>query len=196
MKNDTNRERADYLFRQIQRGSQQAFSSFYDQYIGFVFRIALNAVQDRQEAEDICHDVFLEVFLHPERYNPERGSVEAWLAVKTRSRCLDRLRKRKAVCVDNWERVAGEQILSPSAEVLVLERAEREAIYNAMQDIPEPQRNVLYDAYFKERTHRELSERIQLPLGTIKSRIRYGLHNLKKRLTLLGWVHPERGEPK
>lgn len=181
------------LFRQLERGSKRAFSEFYDRYVDLVFRVALNTVQDPLEAEDVCHDVFLEVYQKPDSYDPERGSVEAWLTVKTRSRCLDHLRKKRPICIDDWDNLTGEKELAPSAEVLAMKRAEQKAIHDAMRHIPLEQQQVLYHTYFKERTHRTLSEEMQRPLGTIKSRIRYGLQNLKKQLTLHGWGYPSRG---
>lgn len=192
MKKDRRDEQFE-LFEQMKRGSKSAFSKFYDEYIDLIFRVALNTVRDPSEAEDICHDVFLEVYQKPDGYDPERGSVEAWLTVKTRSRCLDRLRKKRPLSVDNWDSVAGERESAPSAEVLVMKRAEREAIYSAMQGIPQEQRHVLYHTYFNEQSQRKLSEDMKRPLGTIKSRIRYGLHNIKKQLMLHGWVQPGRG---
>lgn len=103
MNREQRSEHVARLLQQIKRGSKEAFAQFYDEYVEFVFRIALNTIDDRQEAEDVCHDVFLEVYQKPESYDPARGSVAAWLAVKTRSRCLDRLRKKKPVFIDNWE---------------------------------------------------------------------------------------------
>lgn len=191
MKKDA--EQTGRLLEQMERGSTTAFSQFYDAYIGLVFRVALNTVKDRQEAEDICHDVFLEVYQKPDSYDPERGSVAAWLTVKTRSRSLDRLRKKKPLYVDNWDTALREQEFAPSAEMLVMKRAEREAVHNAMRRIPEEQRHVLYHTYFNAHSHQKLSEDMKRPLGTIKSRIRYGLHNIKKQLMLHGWVQPGRG---
>lgn len=193
MQNYQNYGEMSSLFQQLKRGSKRAFSEFYNQYVDLVFRVALNIVQDPLEAEDVCHDVFLEVYQKPDSYDPERGSVEAWLTVKTRSRCLDRLRKKRSICVDDWDHLAREKELAPSAEVLALKRAEQEAVRDAMRHIPQEQQHVLYHTYFNERTHRNLSEDMQRPLGTIKSRIRYGLQNLKKQLILHGWVHPSRG---
>lgn len=190
--NDRNRE-LDDLLEQMKRGSEQAFAKFYDTYINCVFRIAYHLVRDQQEAEDICHDVLLDVFLKPDSYDPKRGSIQAWLAVKTRSRCLDHLRKKKPVFVPNWEFLTSKLEQAPAAELLALKKSEQQAVRLALRDIPDEQRQVLYGAYYDERTQRELAAELERPLGTIKSRIRYGLHNIKKRLALGGWIHSGQG---
>lgn len=193
MEDDLHSPRVNELFLRMAQGSKQAFSEFYDAYADLVLRVSLNMMRDPLEAEDVCHDVFLEVYQKPDSYDPGRGSVEAWLAVKTRSRCLDRLRKKRPLSIANLERVISKQEQSPSAEELVMKRSEQEIIGKAMRDLPHEQSDVLQRAYYHERTHRELSAELQLPLGTIKSRIRYGLHNLKKQLSILGWAHSGQG---
>lgn len=183
----------DRLLEQMNRGSEHAFSQFYDAHIDLVFRVALNMMGDLQEAEDVCHDVFLEVYQKPGSYDPKRGSIEAWLAVKTRSRCLDRLRKKMPVCLDSVEHIADSGEPAPSAESIAMRRAEQQAVQHALRDIPSKQREVLVHTYYHERTQRELAAELNDPVGTIKSRIRYGLQNLKKRLLLLGWVPSDQG---
>ena len=74
--------------------SLQWFNDLYRQNASFVYKIALHLLNDPVEAEDLCHDVFLEIIQHPEQYDPERGSIKAWLGVKTRSRAIDRLRNK------------------------------------------------------------------------------------------------------
>lgn len=191
-RNNRNRQHED-LLEQMKCGSEQAFAQFYDAYIDCVFRLAYTLVRDQQEAEDICHDVFLEVYLKPDRYDPKRGSIQAWLAVKTRSRCLDHLRKKKPVFVPNWELFTSKLEQAPAAEWLALKNSEQQAVQLALRDIPDEQRQVLYGTYYDERTQRELAAELERPLGTIKSRIRYGLHNIKKRLVLAGWIHSGQG---
>ena len=76
-------------------GDLAALDALYRQFAATVYQIAFHIVQDAAEAEDVCHDVFLELLQHPDRYDPERGSLQAWLAVKTKSRAIDRLRKKQ-----------------------------------------------------------------------------------------------------
>ena len=75
--------------------SLHSFDELYKQNASYVYKIALYIIRDPVEAEDLCHDVFLEVIQHPEQYDPQRGSIKAWLGVKTRRRAIDRLRKQR-----------------------------------------------------------------------------------------------------
>ncbi|MCK9927652.1 sigma-70 family RNA polymerase sigma factor, partial [Frankia sp. Mgl5] len=83
------------LLAELGNRTPAAFERFYERYVPLVFQIALRMVGDRMEAEDLCQEIFLEAYRTVHQYDPERGSVEAWLAVKTRARCLDRLRRKK-----------------------------------------------------------------------------------------------------
>ncbi|WP_207634180.1 RNA polymerase sigma factor [Halalkalibacter urbisdiaboli] len=163
--------------REIEDGSAIAFEQFYDQYSSFVFGIALNILKNKNDAEDLCHDVFLEIYKNPSSYNRERGSVEAWIAVKTKSRCLDRLKRKKiAYGTDNDLADISD---SSNVEEKVLANVDRELVMGALQRLPELQRKVIYGNYFLGQSHRKLSEQLNRPLGTIKSLVRYGMNNMK-----------------
>jgi len=174
------------LLTQIAQGSKQAFNQFYETYIPFVLHIAVQILGDSSEAEDLCHDIFLDIFQHPERYDPQKGSVKAWLAVKTRSRSIDRLRKRKPVLIHKLELLETEDAVK--TELYVLNKIENETLLEALRHIPEKQRKIIYGAYFEGKTQRELAEALDEPLGTIKSSIRYGLQNMRKQKSLLNWA--------
>ncbi|GIO11768.1 RNA polymerase sigma factor SigK [Cohnella xylanilytica] len=182
--------------KEIGEGSEEAFDRLYGQVVPWLLPMARHLLGDRMEAEDACHDVLLEVIRHPERYDPERGTVEAWLAVQLRSRCLDRLRKRsKIVLKEEAEPIAGfgrEPLSRP--EETVLARMQGEAVRLALGQLPGLQRRTLAEAYFSSRSQRELAEDWQVPLGTVKSRVRYGLNHLRKALEKMGWAEPEGGD--
>ncbi|PWA04996.1 RNA polymerase [Pueribacillus theae] len=185
------------LLHHIKRGSRSAFDQFYEQHRLFVFHIAFSILKNRQEAEDICHDVFVEVFQKAGEYDSAKGSVQAWLAVKTKSRSLDYLKKKKPILKEK----IGDLLSHVKEEVNhteynVMEKLEKEVVHQALALIPKDQRDVLYGAYFEERTQRELAQVMHRPLGTIKSAIRYGLNNLRKQKALLNWVKPNEGGKK
>ncbi len=181
------------LLVEMRNGSIDAFRCFYEQYAPLVYHIALQITKDRMEAEDACHDVFVEILKKAHQYDPSRGSIESWLAVKTRSRCLDRLKRKKPLLL---ERVEPIMAAGSSAEERAISKLERETLHIAMERIPDAQREALYGIYFQSQTQRELSERMNRPLGTIKSFVRYGLQNMKKQLGLLGWMEPSGGGKK
>lgn len=180
------------LLQEIKNGSITAFDRFYVRYAPFVLQIALRTMKDEMEAEDVCHDIFLEILKKADQYNPSRGSIEAWLAVMTRSRCIDRLRLNQKTAAGELSE-AVESTMSCNSNIIaveesVLAKLQNEALREALQLIPEKQSEVVTEVYFGARTQREVSTELQIPLGTVKSLVRYGLHNLNKQLTSLGWI--------
>jgi len=193
-------ESLEELLRQIRGGSLAAFDRFYEQTAPFVMGLSFKLLGDRMEAEDVCHDVMMQVLSYPERYDPARGSVEAWLAVLTKSRCIDRLRKRQRLMLE--ERKAGLAAHLAARYGAEADETERRALCNlqkqALQEawsrLPEPQRQALAAAFYQERSHRELASSWKVPVGTVKSRVRYGLSHLRRTMEKLGWAHGRGGE--
>lgn len=181
--------------KEIEAGSAEAFDRLYERVVPWLLPIAQQLLGDRMEAEDACHDVLLAVIRHPERYDRSRGTVEAWLAVQLRSRCLDRLRKRSRVVLSEPEEERAALPSPARTEEAALGRIEGEVVRRALQELPGLHRRTLAEAYFASRSQRELSEEWQVPIGTVKSRIRYGLGHLRKSLEKLGWTaEPEGGD--
>jgi len=183
------------LLRGMEEGSGSAFDRFYEKAMPFMLPIAVQLLGDRMEAEDACHDVLLAVISNPRRYDPARGSVEAWLAIQTKSRCLDGLRKRKKLVLREAE--TEERPLAgalPQPEETVMAKLQGEAVRRALEELPGLQRQTLAAAFYSSRSQRELAEEWRLPLGTIKSRMRYGLNHLKKTLERMGWANGEEAE--
>lgn|SRR5690606_3024393 len=177
-------EDGHYLLEQIENGSQEAFEMFYDRYHSFVFSIAYKVLQKEQEAEDICHDIFIEISKKASTYEKSRGSIEAWLAIRTRSRCLDLIRRRRELLTGdiNEERETSLPSHQLSVEDKVITRFEQQLIYKALKKLPLPQQKAIYGSYFNNFSHRELAEKLKVPLGTVKSLVRYGIKNLRKEL--------------
>ncbi|MFC7391804.1 RNA polymerase sigma factor [Scopulibacillus cellulosilyticus] len=171
------------LLRQIQSGDTAAFDKFYEQYVSFVYQTALVLTKNKSEAEDLCHDVFVEVFYRAKSYDGRRGSVKAWLAVKTKSRFIDRKRRTKRIIFG-----APQPELSTPATALedtIITKLDREMLKNAISQLPQAQKYALDRKYFGYLTQKEIAAEMDKPLGTIKSLIRYGLKNLKKQLTVV-----------
>jgi len=160
------------------------FGRFYDRHSEMVYRIALQLTGDPMEAEDVCHDVFIEVMNKWDQFDPERGSVEAWLAVRAKSRSIDRIRRRRRVALESLDAAAARSAEAGlSVETAVVQRWERHALQEAMLRIPEAQRRAIVGAYFDDRTHTELARDLGRPLGTVKSLIRSGLRSMRKMMT-------------
>ncbi|MBD2867622.1 RNA polymerase sigma factor [Paenibacillus arenilitoris] len=177
--------------REMCEGSVEAFDRFYAHYAPFIMQIALRTLGDTMEAEDVCHDVMLEALRRGTGYDPSRGSLEAWLAVMTKSRCLDRLRRSKRVVqTGETERNFANACAAPAEEDAVA-LLEKEALRSALLSLPDEQRRAVIGNYFDARTQRELSDRWSVPLGTVKSWIRYGIRNMRKQLEKHGWNRQE-----
>lgn len=179
------------LLEQVKQGSEQAFDRFYQEYFPFVFRLALKLTKNPYEAEDVCHDILLDFFQRPHLFDPQRGSFESFLAVKTKNKCLDLLRKQQRIAFqevqetdlmnDKQEKQGQHVSMNPTMHYVLMQE-KRQMVHEALERIPTPQRLALYGAYIEERSQRVLAEQLKKPLGTIKSLIRYGLKNMKKHL--------------
>lgn len=177
------------VLREVSQGSIAAFELFYERYAPIVLRIAVKMLGDRMEAEDMCHEVLLEAIRKADKYDETKGSVDAWLAIMTRSRCLDRLRKRKKLAaaeLPERERLP-ELRAALTAEEEAIGRIQQGVIREELTKLPEAQRNAIAAAYFGDKTQSQIAREWKVPLGTVKSWIRYGLGNLRKQLTKKGW---------
>ncbi|GFN33921.1 RNA polymerase sigma factor [Paenibacillus xylaniclasticus] len=174
------------VLRDMCCGSVEAFDAFYSRFAPLVLQIAYRTLGDRMEAEDVCHDVFLEALRRGDSYEEGRGSVAAWLAVIARSRSLDRLRKRNKVIASDVI-PAEQQLTADTAEERALERLRQEALKEALNQLPAEQRNAVIGRYYGAHTQREMSSAWNVPIGTVKSWLRYGLTNLRKQMDRRGW---------
>jgi RNA polymerase sigma-70 factor (ECF subfamily) len=175
------------VLREMCGGSAEAFDRFYARYAPLVMQIAWRTLGERMEAEDVCHDVFIEVLRRGGTYDRARGSLEAWLAVMTRSRCMDRLRRSRRLQAGGVEEERPADA-SDVPEERVVSQLQREAVRAALNTLPVNQRQAVVHSYFGAQTQREMSSAWNVPLGTVKSWIRYGLNNLRKQLEKQGWV--------
>jgi len=151
-------------------------AELYDRYSSIVYSVALRVLGDAGAAEDILQEVFLQLWRNPGAFDSARGSLGAWLAVITRNRAIDALRRRKPetdiedVIVSVAPDLAGEADRQRAAE----------KVRAALSTMPAPQRNALQMAYFEGLSHSEIAAKTGEPLGTIKTRIRAGLIALRK----------------
>ncbi|MFD0670504.1 RNA polymerase sigma factor [Cohnella sp. GCM10027633] len=180
------------LLAQVREGCEDAFDAFYAKAAPFIYGLSRKLLGDRMEAEDVCHDVLLAVIAGADKYDPARGSAEAWLAVLAKSRCMDRLRKRSKIALEQQEPAeTKEETAIGLPEHRVIRKLEREALRGALAQLPGEQRQTIAAAYFGHRTHKDLADAWQVPVGTIKSRVRYGLHHMRKTMERLGWIGEE-----
>jgi len=165
------------------RGDHDALAELYDRHARLVFSLALRILRDQADAEEVVQDVFSQAWRQAARYESRRGNVIAWLLNLTRSRAIDRLRGRRS-----RPEAAGDSLvlempdLAPRADETLAVSGRAATIRAAVDELSVLQRIAIELAFYEGLTHVEIAERLELPLGTVKTRIRQGLLKLKDRL--------------
>ena len=172
--------------RQIASGDQAAAAGLYDRHARPLFSLILRILGNETEAEDVLQDVFAQAFRQAARYDARRGAVAAWLLTIARSRAIDRLRARRA----RVDAPAGEMQpldempdAQPDAASTMLDEEQSRLVRQALGALPMLQRIAIELAYYEGLSHSEIAERLEQPLGTVKTRIRLGLLKLRDVLT-------------
>jgi RNA polymerase sigma-70 factor (ECF subfamily) len=169
------------------RGDQGGLAELYDRHGRLVYSLALRIVRERGDAEDVTQDVFVQAWRQAERFDTARGNAVAWLVTMARARAIDLLRRRRvrpqvaadAAVVDATDDAPGQDVQ--------FEWGERAAaIQEAMSALPLLQRLAVELAFFEGLTHAEIAEQLEVPLGTVKTRVRQGLLRLRDRLASAG----------
>ena len=165
------------LVARIRAGDQQAMSELYDRYSKVVYAVALRVLQDAAGAEDVLQDVFLQLWRNPDAFDASRGSLAAWLAVIARHRSIDRLRKRRPETnIEDCVIASGPDLRDETERTLIIEK-----VRGALDLMSSEQRQAMELAFFQGLTHTEIAEKTGEPLGTIKTRIRSGLQQLRAK---------------
>jgi RNA polymerase sigma-70 factor (ECF subfamily) len=164
------------------RGDSSALAELYDRFAGGMLALAQRIVGRGTEAEDIVHDVFLEAWRHSADYDPARGSVKAWLLLRTRSRSLDlqksaRVSKQARGLPEDWLSELGDPTLDTTAGV------DQARIRQVLTILTPEQREVLLLGYFEGLSSSEIAEVIGVPIGTVKSRVAAALSALRSALS-------------
>jgi RNA polymerase sigma-70 factor, ECF subfamily len=165
------------LVAAIARGDREALAALYDRHSGVLLGLAMRIVRERREAEDLLHDVFLEAWRSAKDFDPKRGRVRTWLAIRMRSRALD---LQKSARVSRNAGDAGLDLLVDDSENASPDHARVRA---ALADLGVEQRRVLELAYFEGLSCTEIAARVSIPVGTVKSRIAAGLDRLRNGLS-------------
>jgi RNA polymerase sigma-70 factor (ECF subfamily) len=162
------------LVERIARRDTEALAALWDRHAPHCLALATRIVGDRTLGEDVLQEVFVRVWEEPERYSAARGSVGAWLISSVRSRAIDRLRRQGA-----RER-ATERAGEGAPRFATAPGRPSSTVAMAVQLLPLEQRQVIELAYFEGLTQTEIAERLALPLGTVKSRLRLGMGKLRE----------------
>jgi len=164
------------LLSLVQRGDEHAMASLYDRYSKVVYSVALRVLRDPAAAEDVLQEIFMQIWRNPDSFIATRGSLGGWLAVVSRNRSIDALRRKRPTDSVEDVALASPCNLSDEAERnIMMERAKLVIV-----KLPPEQRKTLEMAFFDGLTHSEIAEITGDPLGTVKTRIRSALLTLRK----------------
>ena len=173
------------LVARIARGDEAAFTQLYDAYAGLLFGLIRRILREREAAEEVLQEVFWQVWREAETYDSRRGSPEAWLVMRAKTRAIDRLRSIRRKEQTFVAPVADDAARGPEtrAENPALAAEDRTAAEGALARLPEAQRRVIELSFFEGLTQTEIAERLGEPLGTVKTRARLGLERLRGLFT-------------
>lgn len=179
-------ENADLnLMQRIAANQEAAVAELYDRFGSLVYRMALQAMPTRGEAEDAVQEVFVRLWRTADRYDPRKAALVTWVMLLTRRHLVDKLRRKRArikpTALDDAQ-LANTGGMRPKHISDRLERDEHFAVLIAKIDtLPDLQRTVVMRAYLSGQTLRQISEEMDIPLGTIKSALSRALVRLRER---------------
>lgn len=178
------------LLTAIAGGAVWAMDSLYQRYSRILYSLAYRMVADHQVAEDLLQDAFLAIWRRATTFSPQTGTARSWLISIMHHRTIDylrRVRRRSTLQEAPLEEVdLSESTAHPDAWDDAWQSVKSSHVRAALMQIPTEQRLVIELAYFQGWTHTEIAAGTQIPLGTIKARMRLGLLHLKQALVQMG----------
>ncbi|MCS4593778.1 sigma-70 family RNA polymerase sigma factor [Brevibacterium sediminis] len=171
------------LLIRIAEGDRSAFEELFTTHSRILMAVILRIVKSRTLAEEVLQDCFTEVWTRCSGFDPGRGSGRAWLITLCRRRAIDCVRSVQAQQDRDFAdglRTTAEA--SDQVEQTVIARAESDRTVSALRILPDEQAEPIVMAFYQGMTHTQISENLQVPLGTIKSRIRDGMKKLREEL--------------
>ena len=172
--------------RRLAAGDGDAAARLYDRHARAIYSLALRIVNDEGDAEDVVQEVFAQAWRQAARYDASRGVVGAWLLMMARSRAIDKLRSARARPdsrgVDDPRAIDDMPAVLRDAPSRIIDAENARLARRALAELPLLQRLVIELAYYEGLTQREIADRLEQPLGTVKSRLRLGLLKLRDAL--------------
>ena len=167
------------LLQRLRQRDQQAVLLLYEKYGDLVYSLALRVLREPGLAEEVTQDIFVKVWRQPDRWNPALGHFSSWLLTITRNAAIDRLRSEQRQPAQRFRSVDFSDETTADLASAEAEWLDGQLLRRLLAQLPAEQRILIELAYFMGFTHSELAERMQLPLGTVKTRIRSGLQKLR-----------------
>ncbi|MBA3791897.1 MAG: sigma-70 family RNA polymerase sigma factor [Rubrobacter sp.] len=168
------------LISLAQAGSAEAFAALYDRHSRSAYSLAYRMMGEKQSAEDLVQEVFLRMWRNSGSYRADRGSVRTWVLSIVHNRGVDQLRSTASRRRTQDKVQAAAPKSQPSeAFTETWRNSQRDQVRDALKTLPDEQLKILELAYFSGYTHVEIASLLDLPLGTVKGRMRLGLRKVK-----------------
>ena len=173
--------------QRLQNGDKKALQLLYDKYNKILFGLIVSILKSREEAEDCLQEVFAQIWQKADQFDASRGNVYSFLVTMARNKAIDRTRSRGYKDSKKEDHTISDFTLTPKSEknnpYKDLELSQRASIVrNALQNLSDKQRKVLQVAYFQGLSQSQISNKLDIPLGTVKYRMRQGMIKLRENL--------------
>ena len=176
----------EQLMLRVQQGHQAALSELYERYVNRVYGMALQKLADSAEAEDVTHDVFVNLWQRSSTFQPARGRLGSWPLTVAHNQIVDTLRRRRrageAQEAMARDPVAVSEVAREDTAAIVEQNEEAQQVRRALETLPDDQQQVINLSYYQGYSQSEIAQRIQVPLGTVKSRMRLAMDKLRSEL--------------
>ena len=171
------------LMQLISQVDKDALEALYTRYQTPVYSLAMYMLKQPALAEEVTQDIFLNIWLKASSFNAERGQPRGWIMSVAHHKIVDLIRSRRRTIINtdpaDYETLDLLPAGGASTEAQVEQTLERERIMRALETIPESQREVIMLAYFGGFSQSEMAERLDQPLGTVKTRVRLAMQKLR-----------------
>lgn len=180
---DRDDDRCSHLLGRIRTGDEPAFELLFREYGSVMLAAIVRIVRDRSLGEEILQDCFTEIWRRAASFDAARGTGRGWIITLCRRRAIDRVRAVQAQRDRDWSQGVGQlATVGEPAEDTAVARDEALRTVTALRELGEPHASTIALAYFQDMSHAQISQELEVPLGTVKSRIRDGMTRLRTML--------------
>lgn len=171
------------LYDKIVSRDTNSLETLYDRYESLLYSFIYKITQDKQSSEEVLQDVFMKIWNQKAQFDSSKGKMSTWLITISRNLAIDYIRKRKTTPYEyDEERDNIKTDNIPESELITKEEAEQ--IKGCIDELDAKQQAIVYLFYFKGFNHKEISNTLEIPLGTVKSRLRLSIQHLKHKLKI------------